>query len=82
VSFRASKPKQAFSYHEQALAIATIIPMPHEEARALEGIACFHLQNNKRLLATGPLRKALEIYRRIGASDARRVEKTINDHQA
>lgn len=75
-----SDPAQAQACHEQALEIARSISAILEEARALEGIG------NNEILRTRPihdgrnLRRALELYRRIGSPHAERVSETLRFH--
>lgn len=78
--YELSDPAQARACHERALEIARSIQAVLEEARALEGIG------NSEILETGPrrdneyLRRALELYRRIGSPYAARVRETLRFH--
>ncbi len=67
----------AHGYYAQALSIARDISAPVQEARALEGIGRFHIQEGNLHQGATHLRQALAIYRRIGAPEARRVETTL-----
>ena len=70
---------QARRRHRAALAIARDIAVPLEEARALEGLgqACLSDGNTDEGLTY--LRQALDIYQRIGAPDAQRVQAQLRD---
>ena len=61
------------------LAIAREIGAPLQEARALAGIGRSLLAGRPDD-AAGPLREALEIYRRIGSPDAGDVQDTLDEH--
>jgi Tfp pilus assembly protein PilF len=71
---------QARDHHMQALTIAHEIGAPLEEARALEGIGRCHLRDGSRTEGAAYLSRALAIYQRIGAADARRVKETLRDY--
>ena len=79
LSLRTSAVQEARSHHSQALAIARELGAPLEEARAREGIGRSLLQQ-ERAEAAAHLRDALEIYQKIGAPGARRVQGTLDDH--
>jgi tetratricopeptide (TPR) repeat protein len=78
LSARTQQPAQAREYHRRALRIARDLPAPLQEARALEGIGRSRLGQD-----TGEaeidLKRALAIYRRIGAPDLSRVEQMLED---
>jgi integrase len=65
------------SHYDRALSIARDISAPVEQARALEGIGRCHRQEANPDQGSAHLRQALEIYRRIGAPEARRVETIL-----
>ena len=67
--------------HTQALASASDLGAPLEEARALEGLGQSHLQDASPGQAAVHLRQALAIYQRIGAPAARRVQQTLENYQ-
>jgi Tfp pilus assembly protein PilF len=73
--------QRALDHHSQALAIAHEIGAPLEEARALEGIGRCHLHDGNSGEGAAYLRRALMIYRRIGAADARRVDETLREQE-
>jgi tetratricopeptide (TPR) repeat protein len=77
---RTADTPQAREYHAQALAIARDLGAAPEEARALEGLGQAHLQDGSRGQGTAHLRRALTIYKRIGAPAARRVRRTIRNY--
>ena len=64
---------------EQALAIAAAIPSPLAEARALEGIGRCDLRDGRTEEGAAALRRALTIYRRIGAPRADAVARALGD---
>jgi hypothetical protein len=64
-------------YHAQALAIASEIGAPLEEARALEGSGRCRLHHGQTADGTALLHQALTIYQRIKVPDARWVGTTI-----
>lgn len=78
--YAVSDPAQARASHEQALDFARGISAILEEARALEGIG------NSEILEPGTgdggrsLRRAAELYRRIGSPHAERVSETLRFH--
>lgn len=75
-----SAPADARPCYEQALAIATSIAFPLEQARALEGIGRCHLRAGTPGQGATPLHQALAIYQRIGSPCAQRVETTPRDY--
>ncbi len=77
---RTSDAGQAREYHTRALAIARDLSAAPEEAHALEGLGNSHLADGDPGQAAAHLRQALTIYQRIGAPAARRVQKTLDDH--
>jgi tetratricopeptide (TPR) repeat protein/transcriptional regulator with XRE-family HTH domain len=79
LSTAASAPEEARRCHSQALAITREIGAPLQEARALAGIGRSLLAGHPGD-AAGPLREALEIYRRIGTPDARGVQDTLDEY--
>ena len=81
LSSQTSATGQAREQHAQALAIARDIGMPFEEARALEGLSRAYLYDGNPGQAVPHLRHALDIYQRIGAHAARRVQQTLHDHE-
>lgn len=64
---------------EQALVIAAAIPSPLAEARALEGIGRCDLRDGRTEEGAAALRRALTIYRRIGAPRADVVARALGD---
>jgi Tetratricopeptide repeat len=74
---RTSATHQARDYHSQALAIASEIGAPLEQARALQGIGHSHLQDGNPGQAAVHLGQALAIYQRIGAPDAGHVREAL-----
>ena len=81
LSLTSATPAQAHARYGQALAIATSIGTPSEEARALEGIGRCHLHDGRHDDGSASLRQALAIFRRIGSPSAKRVHKTLTDHE-
>jgi tetratricopeptide (TPR) repeat protein/transcriptional regulator with XRE-family HTH domain len=77
LSLRTSAAQQSRSQHAEALAIASELGTPGEQARALEGIGRSLLHRDPPE-AAAHLRQALEIYQKIGAPDARRVQDTLD----
>jgi len=75
----AASAQEARDYHGQALAIAVDLGAPLQEAVALEGIGRSMLPGSP-AEAAGHLRRALAIYQRIGAPEARRVRAALDDH--
>ncbi len=74
-----SDPSHARDSYENALLICRGITAPLEEARALEGIGRCDLYDGNPDLANAQLRKALTIYRQLGAPDTERVEALLSD---
>jgi tetratricopeptide (TPR) repeat protein/transcriptional regulator with XRE-family HTH domain len=79
LSWRTSATEEARVHCGEALAIARDLGAPLEEARALEGIGQ-SLRHENPAEAAVYLARALEIYQRIGAPGARRVQDVLNDH--
>jgi tetratricopeptide (TPR) repeat protein/transcriptional regulator with XRE-family HTH domain len=77
LSLRTSAAQQSRIQHTEALAIASELGTPGEQARALEGIGRSLLHRDPPE-AAAHLRQALEIYQQIGAPDARRVQDTLD----
>jgi tetratricopeptide (TPR) repeat protein/DNA-binding XRE family transcriptional regulator len=77
LSLRTSAAQQARNHHAAALAIARELGTPGEQARALEGIGRSLLQQDP-AEAAADLRQALEIYEKIGAPGAQRVQDTLD----
>jgi hypothetical protein len=77
LSMRTSAAQEARSHHAEALAIARELDTPAEQARALEGIGR-SLVHRDPAEAAAHLRQALEIYQKIGAPGARRVQDTLD----
>jgi tetratricopeptide (TPR) repeat protein len=77
---RTDDTSHARHYHAGALDIAREIGVPLEEARALEGIGQSYLVESSPAQAAAQLEQARRIYQRIGAPDARRIEKTLRRH--
>ncbi len=75
-----ASPAEGHARHEQAVAIATVIVSPLQDARAREGIGRCHLLDGRRGEGAAALREALAIYQRIGSPNAQRVETTPRDH--
>jgi tetratricopeptide (TPR) repeat protein len=76
LSLVSAHPWEARTWHEEALMIATSIPLPLEEARALEGLGN-HYQSIRPEESITLWLKALEIYQRIGSPRARRLESLV-----
>jgi hypothetical protein len=68
-----SATTEAQDLHHDALAIATEIASPLQEARAMEGIAQCLLQGSQPRHGDVLLQRALAIYQRIGSPHAERV---------
>ena len=77
LSMRTSAAQEARSHHAEALAIARELDTPAEQARALEGMGR-SLVHRDPAEAAAHLRQALEIYQKIGAPGARRVQDTLD----
>jgi tetratricopeptide (TPR) repeat protein/transcriptional regulator with XRE-family HTH domain len=77
LSLRTSTAEEARNHHAAALAIARELGTPGEQARALEGIGRSLLRQDP-AEAAADLRQALEIYQKIGAPDAQRVQDTLD----
>jgi tetratricopeptide (TPR) repeat protein len=77
ILFLTSEYDQARRYFAQALDIAQDIGTPVEEARALEGIGLCRNQEESPGQGAEHLRRALAIYRRIGAPEAQRIETAL-----
>ena len=77
LSLRTSAARESRIQHTEALAIASELGTPGEQARALEGIGRSLLHRDPPE-AAAHLRQALEIYQEIGAPDARRVQDTLD----
>jgi tetratricopeptide (TPR) repeat protein/transcriptional regulator with XRE-family HTH domain len=67
---------QARDHHDRALSMAREIGAPPEEARALAGVGR-SLLPGRPAEAAAHLRRALEIYQRIGSPDAREVRDLL-----
>jgi tetratricopeptide (TPR) repeat protein/transcriptional regulator with XRE-family HTH domain len=78
---RAGATGWAHDLHRQALAMAQDIKAAFEEARALEGLGRSELHNGDPGLAAEHLEQAFAIYLRIGVPAARRVRRTIQEHE-
>lgn len=78
--YAVSDPAQARAHHEQALEIAQSISAVLEEAHALEGIGNSEILQTKAGHHGEYLRRALELYRRIGSPHATRVSETLRFH--
>jgi tetratricopeptide (TPR) repeat protein/DNA-binding transcriptional ArsR family regulator len=70
---------QAREHYELALRLARQAQRVLEEARAIEGIARCALEQQMLPDAVALLREALDVYRRIGVSDAYRVAAQLDD---
>ena len=79
LSLRTGATGEAARQFGEALALTRELGTPHEQARALEGIGRCLLGRDP-AEAAGRLREALEIYQRIGAPEARRVQDTLTEH--
>lgn len=66
--------------YEHALRIATAIGSPLEEGRALEGIGLCDLRDGRPEAAAEALRRARDIYHRIGSPYSSRVDNILRDH--
>jgi tetratricopeptide (TPR) repeat protein/transcriptional regulator with XRE-family HTH domain len=75
-----SDPVEARASHERALDIARGIAALLEEARALEGMGNCDIQSVDASHGGPRLRRALEIYQRIGSLHAERVNRTLRFH--
>jgi Tfp pilus assembly protein PilF len=71
---------KARAYYEDALAVATDIASPAEEASALEGLGRCFLAAGQPKKAAAPLHRALAIYHQIRSPHAQRVETSLRDH--
>lgn len=78
--YSASDPGRARSSYTAAFAVASSIDALLEQARALEGIGTCDLQEDKPGRDGKSLRRALELYQRIGSPHAGRVERTLRHH--
>ena len=76
-----SATHQARDHHNKALAIASKIGTPLQEARAREGLGRAYLQDSDSGEAAAHLQQALSVYRRIETHPAaRRVQQTLHQH--
>jgi hypothetical protein len=76
---RTSAPEKASTIHREALAKATELGAPAEQARALAGLGRSQLAGGNAEAARN-LRQALAIYQRIGTPQARLVQDTLDEH--
>jgi tetratricopeptide (TPR) repeat protein len=76
-----SDSSEARTHHVQALEIAREIDALLEEARALEAIGQIDIEDGHREEGARELRRALEIYRRIGSPLCARVQRTLQHHR-
>jgi len=72
---------EARAHHVQALEIAREIDALLEEARALEAIGQIDIDDGHREEGARELRRALEIYQRIGSPLRARVQRTLQHHR-
>jgi tetratricopeptide (TPR) repeat protein len=70
---------EAAAFHQQALAVASEISSPEEQARALEGLGKYHLNRGERELATEMLLESLSSYRKIASPRGQNVEVMLED---
>jgi tetratricopeptide (TPR) repeat protein len=80
LSLAAGSVAEARDRFEHALAIATSVATPPEQARALEGIGRCHLRDGHVDEASDYLGQALEIYQRLGSSAAEPVRQALREH--
>jgi len=80
VALASSRPAEALTEFEHALAIARSIVSPLEEARAVEGIGRCQLKEGQTGYGVASLRKALAIYARIGSANGKRVETALREY--
>jgi tetratricopeptide (TPR) repeat protein len=73
-----SDRETARDHYRAALSIARQVNIPLEEARAFEGLGMSYLASNPNE-GTRFLRKAMEIYRRIGSPSAERVQTALRE---
>jgi tetratricopeptide (TPR) repeat protein/transcriptional regulator with XRE-family HTH domain len=78
--YAVSHPAQAGACYERALEIARSISAVLEEARALEGIGNSEILGPEPGQGSRSLRRALELYLRIGSPHAERVRETLRFH--
>ena len=71
---------QAKGYHRQALDLARAIASPWDEAHALAGLGRCALAAGRATQAAALLRRALEIFQRIGAAEAGDVSRELTAH--
>ena len=76
----ASSDAQALRCHEKALVIAREIASPLEEARALEGMGQYFLQNKQPDEGISTLQQALGIYQKLKSPNAQRVASVLRQH--
>lgn len=74
LSLASGKPAEAGIRYQQALALATRIGSPYDEARALEGIGLGRQRESQPEQAAALLRQVLELYRQIGSPHAERLQ--------
>ena len=72
--------REAEECHAAALAIASDLGAPVEEARAREGIGHCRIQAGDLGAGIAELREALAIYQRLGNPAAARVRQALRDH--
>ena len=70
VQLASGEPQHALTRHQRALDLARAVHSPLNEAHALEGIGRCAAASGEAVTATANLAEALEIYQRIGASEA------------
>ena len=75
-----SGTREARDSHAEALTIAWRIGVPLEEARALEGIGKADLREGSHNAGLECLEQALTVYQSLGAPDAERVQKILDQH--
>jgi tetratricopeptide (TPR) repeat protein len=73
----AAGPDEANASFTEALGVATGLQSPLHQARALEGIGRCLARNGDEAAATGRLRQALEIYRRLRVPEAADVAAAL-----
>lgn len=80
MALAAANPVEARHYHEEALAIASDIGSPFEEARAREGTGRCDFRDGHLDQGRAALRQAMTIYQRIGSPNAQRVETALREN--
>jgi tetratricopeptide (TPR) repeat protein/transcriptional regulator with XRE-family HTH domain len=80
LALRTTDYGRARELHGRALAIATTITAPREQARAHEGIGRSYLSEGDLELGETSVRQAVQIYQQIGSPHATRAAKLLRGH--